>query len=145
MPLLTAVYARSPKFGGAVIANIDTINRWSHCALDTGTGTVIEARMLDGVVETPWRDFADRYAGQLVMVGHECQRPEAGIAWARGQLGKPYDWLADLGFAFHRKSWQDEGRWECAELVEAALIQAGRNRFREAPHRITPNMSWMTV
>ena len=147
MPVITAVYCRSMSVGGALIANTDPIGRWSHRGIVTEAGTVVEARMLHGVVETEWAAFAARYPdpGQRCLIEHQCADPASGIAWARAQVGKPYDYLAALGFAFHRDSWQRPDSWECAELAETALLHARtRERFRESPHRITPNMSWMT-
>jgi hypothetical protein len=41
-----------------------------------------------------------------------------------GEIGKPYDKLAILGFAIAR-NWREEGAWFCSELVAAGLEFAG--------------------
>lgn len=146
MPVLTIVYARSHTLAGLLIRHADRWGRWSHCAIATGAGTVVEARMWHGVVETPWDEFERRYpgAGQRACVEVHCAQPDAGIAWARAQIGARYDHLAVLGQAV-RESWQRPNRWHCAELAEAALVRAGRRRFRDAPHHISPNLSYMVT
>jgi uncharacterized protein YycO len=143
MALITVLYARSLTIGGLLIRHRDPYGRWSHAAVDTGEGTVIEARFFQGVTETPLEKFLLRYGDRrLEAHGIDCPDPAAGIAWARQQVGKPYDWRSVVGLGL-RLSWQEEDSWQCAELVEAALLHAGRARFRSAPYRITPNISWM--
>lgn len=143
MSTLTLVYARSLTLGGLLIRNADRWGRWSHCGIVTEEGTVIEALARHGVVETPSDDFVERYkhgawAYRLV----ECPEPARAISWARTQLGKGYDFGAIFGNLL-RESWQEDDRWMCSELVEAALVQGGRRRFEDAPWRISPNLSFM--
>lgn len=144
MRCLWVVYARSASLAGWAVRHRDPFGRWSHCGIQTTDGTVIEAHPRRGVVETDYDRFVTRYGERRVeQHGIECPDPDAGIAWARSQLGRGYDWLSVIGLG-SRLAWNEIDRWQCAELVEAALAYAGRERFRYAPYRITPNMSWMT-
>ena len=146
MPALHVVYARSHTLGGLLIRAREAFGQWSHCAIVTPDHTVVEAVMRKGVIETSAADFVARYPqpSQRRQEIIPCPDPAAGLAWARSQLGQGYDYLAISGLAFGN-SWQNSGRWQCAELLEAALVQAGRRRFRSAPYRISPNMSWMAL
>lgn len=146
MAKLTVIYARSATLGGVLIRARDPFGKWSHCAVMTDDHSVIEAESLKGVVETPLGDFLARYPGQTQreFVEVECPDPSAGIAWARTQVGKGYDYLAIFGL-LTRGSWQSDGRWMCSELAERTLIESGRSRFRDFPHHISPNLSWMTL
>lgn len=61
-------------------------------------------------------------------------------AFLREQLGKPYDRLAILAFAFNR-NWRDQGAWYCSELQAAALEHAGiLPRGVLTDNKITPVM-----
>ena len=141
--MIAVVYACAITVGGLLIRHRDPYGRWSHCGLSTGEGTVVEARILQGVTETTMEEFVQRYSARRVEEQRiECPDAAAGVAWARRQIGKPYDWRSVVGLGL-RASWHEEDSWQCAELVEAALLHAGRARFRSAPHRITPNISWM--
>lgn len=144
MPSLHVVYARSHTLGGLLIRAREAFGQWSHCGIVTPQGTVVEALAFRGVIETPMDAFVARYPqpSQRRQEVIPCPDPDAGLAWARSQLGQGYDYLAIAGLAF-RNSWQEPGRWQCAELLEAALVHAGRRRFRSAPYRISPNVSWM--
>jgi uncharacterized protein YycO len=140
---LAVLYARSITLGGLIIRHRDPFGRWSHCGLMTNDGTVIEARVMRGVTETPLADFLLRYSEHRIDKTHiDCPDPAAGLSWARKQIGKPYDWRSVVGLGL-RASWNEDDSWQCAELVEAALTHAGRARFRPCPSRITPNISWM--
>lgn len=143
MAALVVAYCRSPSIGGFLIRNADRWGRWSHCGLLTPEATVIEARAFHGVVETPRSEFVRRYVrGAMEFVAVDVVDPAAAYAWAREQVGKGYDYGAILGNVL-RESWQDDSRWECSELVEMAIAKAGRERFRDAPWRISPNLSFM--
>lgn len=143
MPDLVVAYCRSATLGGFLIRNADRWGHWSHCGLLTPDETVIEARAFHGVVEVPRSEFAQRYySGALSYATIECPDPAAALSWARAQVGKGYDYGAVLGNLV-RESWQDDSRWTCSELIEGALAQGGRARFRDAGWRISPNLSAM--
>lgn len=142
---LVAIYARGWSIGSLLIRNADSGkgSRWSHCGILTPEQTVIEAQVRHGVTETPLAEFLARYS-RVQQVQVHCLRPDRGISWARSQIGKGYDYLGVLG-NWARESWEDESRWHCAELLEAALVKAGRRRFRDAPWLIRPNHSFMVT
>lgn len=135
------LYSRSHSIGSMLI-RAATMSAWSHCAIVTPDDTVIESRALaGGVVERPLNDAiydASRHAFSDIAAPDDA----AGIAWARTQIGKPYDWAAVTGIALRRK-WHHELAWFCSELVEAALSAAGLQRFRSDLWRVTPGDSWM--
>lgn len=136
----TIAYSRGLSVGSPFIRHADRWGRWSHCGIVMPGETVIEARAFHGVVETGWDRFAER-ATHVERVEVPVFDLWAGLSWALQQRGKGYDYLAIMGNAV-RESWQEEDRWHCAELVEAFLAKCGRQRFREATWRISPNMSW---
>jgi uncharacterized protein YycO len=56
------------------------------------------------------------------------------------QIGKPYDYLAILGFMF-RKPLQKPSRWFCSELVFAACQAAGIKLLaRIPPWKVSPDL-----
>jgi len=140
---IPVIYSRSTALAGLLIRNADRFGRWSHCGVVTPQDTVLEARFMDGVVETPIKTFKERcshwYIRHIVV-----PYPEHGIEWFRHQKGKKYDFLAVFGLMF-RRSWQEPDRWHCAEIVEQAIGKAGRPRFTESTNRISPNMSSVVI
>jgi uncharacterized protein YycO len=143
MPTLTIIYCRSITIGGILIRAREPFGKWSHCGIVTGNNSVVEARAFHGVTEGSLSGFLQRYPTHEICK-IECPDPDSGIAWARTQVGKSYDYLSILGLAT-RNSWQDNDKWQCSELVETAIEKAGRVRFRKNPSFISPNMSWMSV
>ncbi len=141
---LRVIYCRSASIGGIIIRHADRFGRWSHCGIWTPDDTVIESRPFKGVVEGSYLNFMAKYPNisQSKVVEIPCPDPDKSIAWARDQIGKGYDYLSLLGL-LTRNSWQEEDRWHCAELIEKALIEGGRERFRDSPWHISPNMSYL--
>lgn len=133
------MYSRKRAIGSLLIRAGAWFGPWSHTSIITPEGTVIEA-VGSGVREVPLRDAMAR-ASAFEVVQVECPRPAAAIAFARAQIGKPYDFGAILGFIV-RRDWQDRECWECTELAEAALVEGGRQRWREKVYRIHPTMSY---
>ena len=140
MTTLTVIYSRNHHLGSYLIRVASWFGPWSHSAVITAEGTVIEARGLTGVREVPMVEFMGR-ATQSEVVWIECPDPAAAVAFAREQIGKRYDFGAILGF-ITRRNWADRQCWECTELVEAALVAGGRERWRERVYRIHPTMSY---
>lgn len=64
---------------------------------------------------------------------------DAAIAWAKLQVGKPYDWTAIYGMAI-RRDWHTNRKWFCSEFVEGAMAQADWPLVRGGRYldRITP-------
>lgn len=116
-------------------------SKWSHVAIIDGDD-VIEAIALHGVVTTPlaMRKAEDK-TWQVVTL--PCADPQAVIAAARSQIGKPYDYTGVLGIGLHR-DWQESDAWFCSELVAWAFEQGGTPLFRAgASRRVTPQDVWM--
>jgi hypothetical protein len=105
----------------------------SHCLIDVGD-TVIEASMLYGVRETP-RDVALKGATIVKITNYQVPDPAAGIAWARAQIGAPYDWRGAMGLGLAPfRNWAQEDKWFCFELAAGVLRAAGRPVFSNLSH-----------
>lgn len=120
---------------GSVLLRAALWSAWSHCALLDGD-EVVEAVAFHGVRERPLAELlAESSEHEIIEI--PASNPEAVIAAARSQLGKPYDWRGVVGIGFRRR-WQDTGGWFCSELVAWAFEQAGEPLFRVQTWRITP-------
>jgi uncharacterized protein YycO len=137
---MRVMLCRSNAIGSRLI-RILTWSEYSHAALMTPEGTVIEAT-LPRVREVP---------AEVVIAAHTdwhivdlpCADEAGAIWWARGQLDKPYDWRAIVGFLVHR-DWTSPRAWFCSELVAAAFARGGSPLFRAgAAGRVTPQMLWL--
>lgn len=142
MDTLRVLFLRQRSVASVAI-RAATWSTWSHCGIVTPELTVIEAKGLHGVREVPLEE-AIAGASRWQMVGVACPLPELAIAWARSQIGRPYDWTGVIGLGLHRE-WDDPAAWWCSELVEAALAKGGRRRFRPDMRRITPQHCWMVL
>lgn len=116
---------------------------WSHVALVLPESeAVIDATFMAGGVRqrslSQLLDICSKYEFRDLTVPD----PEAGYAFARSQLGKPYDWTGVIGLGLHR-DWQTDDAWWCSEFVEAVLAAAGRPRFENYVQRVTQQHSWM--
>ena len=68
----------------------------------------------------------------------EVDAPDAVLANARSQVGRPYDWAGVLGVALHR-DWRATDSWFCSELIAWAFAEAGYPILRsDTVDRITP-------
>ena len=114
---------------------LGTWSDWSHVAIIDGD-EVIEATAPAGVRRFPVVQ-AINHAKRGAIVELPCRDPQAVIAAAASQLGKPYDYTAIAGLWLHR-DWQEDDAWFCSELVAWAFAEAGTPLFREHAWRITP-------
>lgn len=139
-----AVYRRSHTIGSWLIRTFTWGSEWSHAGvLDPVTNEVIEASAARGVVATPYDEFiAKSSASDMVWI--DCPDDSKAIEYARAQIGKPYDWGGVFGI-IAREPWASDNRWFCFELIEAALMAGGRQRFRKNIHRITGHLSYMAL
>lgn len=104
----------------------------SHVGIVDGD-YVIDATFAHGVARRPLADFMRR---RELVADIVVPTPDdaAGLAWARTQIGKPYDWLALVGFLLWRDL-SNPGSGYCSLLARGALLQAGltfaslRNRW----------------
>lgn len=115
---------------------------WSHQAIVMEDGeSVIDATFTHGGVRQ--RLLADVLAASShwALRTFDVPDPEAAYAFARAQLGKPYDKSGVLGLALHR-DWQEDDAWWCSEIAEAFLAAGRLVRFLVDANRITPQDSW---
>ena len=115
---------------------------WSHVAFVDGD-VIIEAAPFHGVRERPLKDLLESVS-HYEFVDVPCKNPDAVIAAARSQIGKPYDWTGVFGIAFRRK-WQRGSKWFCSELIAGAFEMAGEPLFRVSVFRITPRDVYIPV
>lgn len=145
MTALPLIYARNHTPVSLLIRAAQWWAPWSHVGvLDEERGQVIEARMLHGVIATPAAEFLARYTA-TERVDVQCPNPAAGLQWARCQVGAGYDYGAVARFVSKALGRDHALRHHCVELAEAALIAAGRQRYRIPPHRVTVRQSYMTM
>ena len=139
---MQAIFCRRRNLGSALLRTA-LWSSWSHCGIVTPDLTVIEAAAFHGVRERPLREFladVSRYSIKTIALPNDAR----AIAFARAQIGKPYDWWGVIGIGLHR-DWTDDSAWFCDELLEAACKDGGRQRFIEDVWRITPQHSWMVA
>lgn len=134
------VFTRSHAIGSLLLRTA-LWSPWSHCAIVDGE-EVIEAAAFGGVRVRPLADMLAHATKTAILTlpGD----PQAVIAAARSQIGKPYDWSGVLGFGFRRR-WQDDDAWFCSELVAWAFEVAGAPLFRTGYWRVTPQTIYAPI
>lgn len=139
MGTVSLLFSTSQKIGAVAIRAV-TWSKYSHVALLDGD-EVIEATW-PAVRVAPLAEVIAAHSAHAI-VELPCRDPQAVIAAAASQIGKPYDYTAILGLGL-RRDWQEEDAWFCSELVAWAFQQGGSPLFRpEALYRITPQHLWM--
>lgn len=113
---------------------------YGHAALWVGEDEVIEADAFQGVVS---RRADDVRTADVFHVETSEDVARSAIAFARKQIGKPYDWGGVLRFLSRRPEslfrWQDS--WFCSELVYAAFMAGGQRLLRSSePWRVSPSL-----
>jgi uncharacterized protein YycO len=109
----------------------------SHCLVKDGD-YLIEASMTHGCRRAL---FDEALKGSVVVrtVEFEVQDAEAGLKYAREQVGKAYDFKGAFGLAIAPdRDWTEDNSWFCFELAAATLAKAGRDVFNNIGH-ITGN------
>ena len=107
--------------------------RASHSMILDGDH-VIHATMLHGVVRQP---IKDAMRGQTVVARREYDVPnlQAGLEWARSQVGTGYDFKGAFGISIHPdRDWTIDNKWFCHELSAAFLHACGRKLFERFGH-----------
>jgi hypothetical protein len=105
----------------------------SH-AIVAGPDKCYEATMLHRVREV---DRAVALSGQTVVRELHYQVPDAaaGLAWAKEQVGKRYDWAGAAGLSLAPdRDWSDPDSWFCYELAAGVLRAAGLAVFSNLSH-----------
>lgn len=111
----------------------------SHCLIKDGD-FYIEAAMIHGVRRTK-ADVALKGLTVVAEVTFDVPDAEAGLAWARTQVGKPYDYKGAFGLALAPdRDWMEPDKWFCFELAAAVLAKAGKDYFRENAGHINGNL-----
>lgn len=111
---------------------------YSHAAIMTRAGTIIEAWHRGGVREKNLSDYRD--IDFFVVPDMSPEQWDRAIAFARGQLGKRYDYLGVIRFVTRRRHLSSR-RMFCSELVFAALAAAGVGLLKRIPApKVSPAM-----
>lgn len=121
--------------------SVAALGRSSHAIIVDGD-YAIEAKMawMDGwKIRSGVRRIllTDALKGATVISSRTFDVPdaEAGLAWARTQVGKPYDFLGAVGLLVpDDREWQDPVSWWCYELAGETIHQAGRAIFAALGH-----------
>lgn len=116
--------------GSGVIGSLirwQTRGKYAHAALQVGHDEIIESMQGHGVRSRHADDLHD--ADAYLVPGCTPEKWMAVIAFARAQIGKPYDYLSVFRF-LDRAPGDGRDSWFCSELVFAALM-AGDVRLLE--------------
>lgn len=109
-----------------------TRGEYSHASFILPDGLFVEAREFIGVRALPRLQVARGETVDLFTVHATEAQVVAVAAFAREQLGKPYDYTMVARFVSRRQAARtSSGKWFCSELVFAALQQAGINLLRD--------------
>lgn len=65
---------------------------------------------------------------------------ESVIAWAKSQIGKPYDLEGALGIFFGQRNWHEDDSWFCYELIAEAFDQAKFPLVTQPVNLVLPQM-----
>lgn len=127
---------------------ISRIIRWrtwspySHAAWLCRDGTVIEAwpggvQWVSGLLAQHKEQTTVEVYEIVGLTEEQRTRIETFLV---AQIGKPYDYLAILGFML-RKPLQEPSRWFCSELVFSACQSAGVNLLARIPSwKVSPDL-----
>ena len=133
--MITLFYSTS-KWPFSWIVRLVTWSKYSHVAIVDGD-FIIEAALWFGVRRRSLA-VAIEHARCYEFVRFESDDPIRIINLAKGQIGKPYDWLALIGIWLHR-DWQTVDKWFCSELVAWAFDKASEPLFsKNVLNRVVP-------
>lgn len=140
LPLTICLHRGSSLIGKLI--RWQTRSEYSHASMVLPDGLFVEAREGIGVRALPRLTKA---AGETVdMFSISITETQASeiAAFAKEQLGKPYDYAMVARFVSRRhESRSSRGKWFCSELVFAACKQAGVNLLRATdPWEVSPGM-----
>lgn len=110
-----------------------TRSEYSHAALILDDGRIVEAwhkPLLTGGAVRVIMDLSDGHTPNTPvdifdLTGLTYQQAAVAKSFALLQLGKKYDWGAILGFITRTQSTGNQDKWDCSELIYAALSAAG--------------------
>jgi len=114
-----------------------TFGKWSHVEFCLPDG-YLGSQAPEGVKLRPW-DYCKPSEELRCTVEVPTDVGKRILAFARAQIGKPYDYKSIAGFIM-RRDWTDANAWFCSELVAASFKHAGHPLLRtEECNRISPS------
>jgi hypothetical protein len=136
--MITIFFALNDNVESKLIRFI-TNSDYSHCGfVDKTMNTIIDSTIDRGVSEYPISTLILNY-DKIFFVDLNCVSYKA-INYARLQLGKKFDWTAIIGINMFHRTWYNEDKWFCSELVTWACNRAyGKFVTKNNVLRVTPN------
>jgi len=130
------IFTKDNSFQSRLI-RLFTRSKFSHCGIvDCTTNTIIDSDLSrNGVTEYPFKNII--LESTLYEEFDLPFAPNTIIELVRTQIGKPYDIFAVILLPF-RKSWEDDSKWFCSELIAWAFKEVGCNILQEKHYRVTP-------
>jgi len=121
-----------------------TRSKFSHCAIvDCFSNTIIDSDFSKGgVTEYEFKNVILR--STLYEEFDLPCAPNTIIELVRTQIGKPYDILAVILLPF-RRSWEDDTKWFCSELIAWAFKEVGCNLLHKKHYRVTPEDLYLAL
>lgn len=139
---MLTLYLTASRTVGSFLIRAFTWSKWSHVFIQDGDNA-IEAHWMHGVRSVPLEE-ALRPAKRMAKVQVAVKDEQAVLEAIRAQIGKPYDYLAIVGFLFRNRKWNEDDAWECAELIAHGFDKAGEPLFRsDSVPRIVPEHFWL--
>jgi uncharacterized protein YycO len=124
------------------VIRMTTWSPWSHVATILSKDLAYESLFKTGVIRNTVAKILER-ATKFEFVEYDTDNPKL-MKFMEGQLGKPYDYTAVLGIAFHR-DWQEDDSWFCSELHAAGHQYAGNTLIDKKCNRVTPYDAYASI
>lgn len=138
---LTLLFCRSHTVGSWLMRQLSRSD-WSHVGILEPDGQQVLEATWPRVRRATLAQFLNGKT-EAVPVTFPCADPDAAIAWAAAQIGKPYDWRGLFSFVFH-SDWAHPGQWWCSEYAAMAAQQGNSPLVRPgATNRVAPQHLWM--
>lgn len=138
--MVTLLFSRRNHPGSWLIRTVSW-SEWSHVEVVLPDGRLLGAAAPHGVGFTSIDERMD-IASHVATMDFPGDT-EAGMRWAEGQIGKPYDYTGVVGLGLHR-DWEEDDAWWCSEFAGKFLKEAGFMPYRaEAIKRLTPQHLFM--
>lgn len=126
------------------LIRIRTWSDTSHVSLYDPVGNWEYEAWSKGVTKTLGIGFNHQPGTRAALFRAEAMSAEArvkAVAFAEGELGKPYDWRGLFGFLSRRDGAQNPTKWFCSEFVAACFRHGGYRLLRGVPDwRTYPGM-----
>ena len=123
------------------IARFFTRSWCSHVDVVMPNGALLGARPnweANGGVQVRLPGYHDFTRSIAVELPCDAAVVNAFYAFCQEQIGKPYDWRADVMW-FSSRDWSKPNSWMCSELIAAGLVASGYfERLYVTASRISP-------